>query len=78
MAFHERIFQKLIIIAFLIAAPAAWWVMKSWLEDFTFRISIGAEIFFVAVITTSFIAIVTVGYQSTKAALANPVKIIEN
>lgn len=67
-------FSKLIIIAFLIAAPAAWWVMKSWLEDFTFRISIGAEIFFVAVITTSFIAIVTVGYQSTKAALANPVK----
>ncbi|MES2518529.1 MAG: FtsX-like permease family protein [Bacteroidota bacterium] len=67
-------FSLLILIAFVISAPAAWWVLNGWLQDFEFRINIGIGIFAVAIIVTGFIALVTVGWQSSRAALANPVK----
>jgi ABC-type antimicrobial peptide transport system permease subunit len=66
-------FAVLILIAFLIAAPAAYVAMNGWLEDFAYRISIGAEVFFTAVMLTIVISGVTVGYRSIKAATANPV-----
>jgi putative ABC transport system permease protein len=67
-------FTFLIIIAFIIAAPAAWWVLNGWLQDFEYRISIGAGVFAAAILLTGIIAIITVGWQSSRAALANPVK----
>jgi putative ABC transport system permease protein len=67
-------FLKLIVIAFVIAAPLAWWTLNGWLQDFQFRIDIGAGIFLLAILVTGIIALVTVGWQSSRAALANPVK----
>lgn len=69
-----REFSSLILLAFLIAAPVAWWLMNSWLKDFEYRISFGAWIFAGALAIISLIAVLTVGYQTVRAALANPVK----
>jgi len=67
-------FLKLVILASLIASPAAWWAMHKWLENYPYRITINGWIFFYATITVLLIALVTVSFQSIKAAVANPVK----
>ena len=67
-------FTWLIGIAFLIAAPLAWFMMKQWLQDFVFRIDIGAGVFVLAILISIIIAWITVGYKAVKAAVANPVK----
>ncbi len=67
-------FTILILIAFLLAAPAAWYLMSLWLQDFHFRIPISIAVFAVALVVSILIAWVTVGYKSIKAALVNPVK----
>jgi ABC-type antimicrobial peptide transport system permease subunit len=67
-------FLKLVLIAFLISSPLAWWAMKIWLEDFSYRIQIGAWIFIATGILSIVIAILTVSSQAIKAALANPAK----
>jgi hypothetical protein len=64
----------LIIIAFVIAGPIAWWIMSNWLENYSYRIHIGASIFLFAIFGSMIIAWVTVGYRAIQAALANPVK----
>ena len=71
-------FTRLLIVGFMLAAPLAWWVMNNWLSNFQFRISIGIEIFAAAILTTFVVALVTVGYQTLKAALANPVDGLRN
>jgi len=67
-------YTRLIIIAFALAAPIAWWAMNAWLEDYAYRISIGAGIFLISLLATFTVAVMTVGVQSVRAALANPVK----
>jgi putative ABC transport system permease protein len=66
-------FVRLILIAFAVAAPVAWWAMNAWLEDYEYRVSIGWSVFLTALATTFAIAAVTVGYRSLRSALANPV-----
>lgn len=67
-------FIRLLFIAFVIAAPLAWWVMNGWLQDFKYREEIGAGIFLLAIGSTLLIAALTVGYRSVAAALMDPVK----
>ena len=67
-------FLKLVIISIVIATPIAWFVMNSWLKDFSYRIDIGWWVFAVAGLSALVIAMLTVSYQAIKAAMANPVK----
>lgn len=67
-------FIKLVIIALLIASPIAWYVMNDWLKDFAYRTSVAWWVFGVAGLSAIVIALITVSFQSVKAALANPVK----
>ncbi len=67
-------FLKLVALAFLIAAPIAWWVMNKWLLNYNYRIDISWLTFLFAGAIALFIALLTVSYQSIKAAIANPVK----
>jgi putative ABC transport system permease protein len=67
-------FVKLVVIAMLIAAPMAYFIMNRWLQDFAYHINIGAETFILAGGAALAIALLTVSLQSIKAALANPVE----
>jgi len=69
-----REFMQLLLVAFAVAAPLAWLMMNHWLENFTYRVDIGAGIFVLAIVITIGIAVLTVGYRALNAALANPVK----
>lgn len=65
-------FVKLIVIGFVIAAPLSWYVMNQWLNSFTYKIEMGPSIFIIGLASTFAIAMLTVGYRSFKAAVANP------
>ncbi len=67
-------FLKLVAIAILISLPIGWYAMNQWLQDFSYRISIGWEVFAMAALLAVTIAIITVSYQSIKAAIVNPVR----
>ncbi len=67
-------FLKLVGVAILISIPLGWYVMNKWLEDFSYRIEIGWWVFVLAAFIAVAIAIITVSYQSIKAAIVNPVK----
>ncbi len=66
-------FTLLIILAFLIAAPVAYFMMNNWLQNFAYHIKIEVWLFILTVLISVFIAWLTVGYQAIKAATANPV-----
>jgi putative ABC transport system permease protein len=67
-------FIKLVLIASLIAFPAAWWAMNEWLQSFAYRINISWWVFVIAGVAALSIALITVSFQAIKAALMNPVK----
>ena len=67
-------FVKLVGIAFLIASPITYYFMERWLEDFTYRINIQWWVFAFAGGFALIITLITVGFQSLKSAVANPVK----
>jgi putative ABC transport system permease protein len=67
-------FLKLVLIAIVIASPVAWYFMNKWLSDFAYRIDIEWWMFALAGALAVLIAFLTVGFQSVRAALANPVK----
>lgn len=67
-------FLKMVGIAILIALPLGWYVMNKWLEDFSYRIEIAWWVFALAALLAVGVAILTVSYQSIKAAIVNPVK----
>ncbi|MGH2565914.1 MAG: ABC transporter permease, partial [Ginsengibacter sp.] len=67
-------FIKLVCISILIASPIGWFAMNKWLEDFAYRINIGWTVFLIAGLMAIAIALITISFQSIKAAIANPVK----
>ena len=67
-------FLLLTLVAFIIAAPVAWYFMHKWLEDFAYRINIAWWVFVVACVAALTLALITISFQAIKAALANPIK----
>ena len=66
-------FIVLIVIAFLIAGPAAYFIMNNWLQNFAYQISIGAGIFVISIAVSFVIPGFTIAWQAIKAGVANPV-----
>jgi putative ABC transport system permease protein len=67
-------FIALILLSFLIAAPLAGWLMHHWLQGFAYRVELSGSLFALNALLVSAIVLLTVGFQTVKAALANPVK----
>ncbi|MCY7358544.1 MAG: ABC transporter permease [Rudanella sp.] len=67
-------FLKLVLIAIVVASPIAWWAMNRWLQDFAYKIDIEWWVFALAGGLAMSVALLTVSFQSVKAALMNPVK----
>ena len=67
-------FVQLVLIAFVIATPVAWWATHQWLEDFAYRTSVNWWVFALCGVAMLLIALVTLSVQTIKAAIANPVK----
>lgn len=67
-------FIKLVFIAIVAASPLAWWIMENWLAKYSFRIPLSAWVFIISGLLAITIALLTVGYQALRAAMANPVK----
>lgn len=67
-------FIRLVLIAMVIALPVAWFVMNKWLQDFAYKMNIGWTVFAIAGGIAIGIAILTISFQSIRAAIANPIK----
>lgn len=67
-------FVKLVLIALVLAVPLGWYVMSRWLQDFAYKIDMAWWLFALAGLLAVLIALLTVSFQSVKAALMNPVK----
>lgn len=67
-------FTKLILVAFVLSVPIAWYLMSQWLSGFAYRIQLGVGIFLFAGFIALLISWLTVSYQSIKAAIVNPIK----
>ena len=74
----SRDFVKLVLIANFIALPIAGWLMRQWLSDYAFRIEITGWLLIAPVLLVAAIAMITVGFQTVKTALANPVDSLRN
>jgi len=71
-------FTRQVALAFVLACPLAWYVMKEWLSGFEYRIALNAGVFILAGAIVLLLAIVTVSYQSIKAAMFNPIDSLRN
>ena len=67
-------FIKLVLLAIIIASPVAWWAMNKWLQGFAYQVPVEWWTFALAGLVAVLIAIITVSFQSIKAALMNPIK----
>ena len=74
----SRDFIYLVLLSVLIITPFTWWMVQKWLQTFAYRIDIGWWMFFAAGITAIMIAIITVSFQSIRAALSNPAEILRS
>ena len=77
-ALLSKDFLLLVLLAIFIASPIAYYFMDKWLQDFAYRISISWWVFAAAGGLAVLIAFLTVGFQSIKAALMNPVKALKS
>jgi len=71
-------FIKLILIGILIAVPLCWWAMDKWLQGFAYRITVGPLVFIEAGLIAMSVALITIAWQSVKAAMGNPVQSLRN
>jgi len=73
-ALLSKDFLQLVAIACLVAFPLAWWLMHNWLQNYEYRVKINGWIFLAAALSAILIALITISFQSIKAAISNPVK----
>jgi putative ABC transport system permease protein len=73
-ALMSKDFVRLVLLSIAIASPLAWWAMNQWLRDFAYRTNISAWVFVLAGGAAIAIALITVSFQSIKAAMMDPVK----
>lgn len=66
------------IVAFVISAPLAWYAVNRWLEMYTYKAALGAAVYFLAGAASLVIALLTISFQSIRAASANPVNSLRN
>lgn len=78
MAMMSSEFVSLVLIAFVIAVPISWYAITKWLDNFAYKVSVGATVFVAAGLSALIIAVITVSFQSFKAANANPVQSLRN
>jgi putative ABC transport system permease protein len=71
-------FIKLVGLAAALAIPICWWAMGQWLQGFAYRITIGPVVFLEAAAISLGVAVLTIGWQSLKAAMANPIESLRN
>jgi len=74
VALLSKDFLKLILIALILASPIAGWGMNQWLKEFAYKITIDWWIFALAGSLAVGVALLTVSFQSIKAALTDPIK----
>ncbi|MFY0591075.1 ABC transporter permease [Roseivirga sp.] len=71
-------FMKPIVLALIIATPIAWYMMNQWLNDFEYNIGLSVQLFVLAGISALLIALITISFQSLKAAFTSPVEGLRN
>ncbi len=67
-------FLTLVLIALLIAIPLSWWAANQWLHSFAYRVNLNGSVFLVTAVSVILITLLTISFQTIKAAIANPVK----
>jgi putative ABC transport system permease protein len=78
VALLSKDFIQLILIAVVLASPIAWFLMHKWLENFAYQIDIQWWVFAITALIAVGMALLTIGWQSFKTAMANPVKALRN
>jgi putative ABC transport system permease protein len=71
-------FVILVLLAFILATPVAWFAGRQWLETYAYQVDLKVWLFLVTALLAVLIALITVGYQTLKAANSNPVKSLRN
>jgi len=66
-------FLKLVLVSVIIAVPIGWYIMNDWLQNFTYRTDVTWDVFVIAGLVAVLIALLTISYQSVRAAFVNPV-----
>lgn len=70
-------FLKLVLIAIVIAAPVAWYLMQEWLKDFAYQYKIRWDVFVLAGLVVGMLAVMTIGFQALRSALSNPLEALQ-
>jgi putative ABC transport system permease protein len=78
IALLNKDFLKLVLIANVLAWPAAWWLMNQWLKQFAYHVSVKWWVFLIAGLLTLIIALLSVSIQAFKAATGDPVNSLRN
>jgi putative ABC transport system permease protein len=73
-----REFLALIIVAFVIASPLAWYFSNEWLSNFAYRVDLSPFAYLLSVLLITIVALTTVGYHSVRAARSNPIKVLRS
>ncbi|MDP4130392.1 MAG: hypothetical protein Q8939_09535 [Bacteroidota bacterium] len=70
----SREFLQLVVLSCLISFPLAWWAMHNWLQNYAYHIEISWWIFLIAGLMAILNALITIGFQAVRAAIANPIE----